>query len=383
MQLKLDDSNFTVANGEITLQLLPKEYALLDFMYRNKGRTFTRGQLLDKVWPLEYPVERTVDDHIYRLRKKLRPFAGLTLQTVRGSGYSLSLAEAAPVRLLNPTTHDTELRNTMTEVFNKFHVYGQGRSMLSLASQKDVLGYELDPQVAVSVHFVQGDLEWLMHTEEVALKDRLFHLFLFYMFTGEPEVKLAVCERVISAQVLHPEDQLELDILTILDLFILAGEPERALDRLVRSYQVISEPEYENFVPVTMITELFAQLAAGAGNEVLMQMDEAIVKALQEKPFLRETGSYNIVKGLWQLRNNQPAEAEALLDEGLDVLERSGFVPLRLYGFYRICHYCRLYLPSHPLHRKYERRFAAVMEDIGLDRYEQRLEELLMQVLKS
>lgn len=169
--------------------------------------------------------------------------------------------------------------------------------MLSLASQKDILGYELDPQVAVSVHFVQGDLEWLMHTEEVPLKDRLFHLFLFYMFTGEPEVKLAVCERVISAQVLHPEDQLELDILTILDLFILAGEPERALDRLVRSYQVISETEYENFVPVTMITELFAQLAAGAGNEVLMQIDQAIVKALQEKPFLRETGSYNIVKG--------------------------------------------------------------------------------------
>ncbi|AIQ45393.1 hypothetical protein R70723_05390 [Paenibacillus sp. FSL R7-0273] len=381
MQLELDESNFTVASGGTAIQLLPKEFALLDFMYRNKGQTFTRSQLLDKVWPLEYPVERTVDDHIYRLRKKLRPFSGLALQTVRGSGYSLSIPETAAVPMFNPTTHDPELREAMREVFSKFHVYGQGKSMLSLAGQKDTLGYALDPEVAVTIHFVQGDLEWLMHTEEVPLKDRLFHLFLFYMFTGDPKKKLEVCERVIQAQVMHPEDQLELDILTILDLFILSGEPERALARLPRSYQAITEPGYENFVPVTMITELFAQLAAGAGNDVLMRLDEAVVQILQEKPFLRETGGYKIIKGLWQLRENQPVEAVRLLDEGIGVLERSGFVPLQLYGFYRIYHYCRLYLPPHPLHRKYERRFLEAMEESGLSRYEQSLENLLMRAL--
>lgn len=382
MQLKLDGSNFTVAAGETAIQLLPKEFALLEFMYRNKGCTFTRGQLLDKVWPLEYPVERTVDDHIYRLRKKLRPFSGLALQTVRGSGYCLSLKETASGTLVNPTTYDPELRDAMREVFSKFHVYGQGRSMLSLASQKDTLGYELDPQVAVTLHFVQGDLDWLMHTEEVPLKDRLFHLFVFYMFTGDPQKKLAVCERMINAQVMHERDQLELDILTILDLFILSGVPERALARLPGSYQAISERGYENFVPVTMITELFAHLAAGSGNDLLTRLDEAVVQILQEKPFLRETGGYKIVKGLWQLRENQMAEAERLLDEGLEVLERSGFVPLSLYGFYRIYHYCRLYLPPHPLHRKYERRFIEAMEESGLSRYEQPLEKLLMQVMK-
>lgn len=381
MQLKLDGSNFTVAAGETAIQLLPKEFALLEFMYRNKGRTFTRGQLLDKVWPLEYPVERTVDDHIYRLRKKLRPFSGLTLQTVRGSGYCLSLKETASGPLVNPTTHDPELRDTMRDVFGKFHVYGQGKSMLSLASQKDILGYELDPQVAVTLHFVQGDLDWLMHTEEVPLKDRLFHLFVFYMFTGDPRKKLAVCERMIKAQVMHERDQLELDILTILDLFILSGTPEQALERLPESYQAISERGYENFVPVTMITELFAHLAAGSGNDVLMRLDEAVVQILREKPFLRETGGYKIVKGLWHLRENQMAEAGQLLDEGLEVLERSGFVPLSLYGFYRIYHYSRLYLPPHPLHRKYERRFIEVMEESGLIRYEQPLEKLLMRVM--
>ncbi|WP_342564607.1 winged helix-turn-helix domain-containing protein [Paenibacillus sp. FSL R7-0345] len=381
MLLELDESNFTVASGGTAIQLLPKEFALLEFMYRNKGRTFTRGQLLDKVWPLEYPVERTVDDHIYRLRKKLRPFSGLALQTVRGSGYSLSLPEPAAVPLVNPTTHDPELREAMREVFSKFHVYGQGKSMLSLAGQKDTLGYALDPQVAVTLHFVQGDLEWFMHTEEVPLKDRLFHLFVFYMFTGDPKRKLAVCERVIEAQVMHERDQLELDILTILDLFIVAGVPERALARLPRSYQAISERGYKNFVPVTMITELFAHLAAGSENDVLSRLDEAIGQILQEKPFLRETGNYKLVKGLWHLRENRPAEAEQLLDEGIEVLERSGFIPLRLYGFYRIYYYCRLYLPPHVLHRKYERRFTEAMEESGLSRYEQPLENLLMRVL--
>jgi DNA-binding winged helix-turn-helix (wHTH) protein len=383
MHLELDGSEFTVSAGEMTIGLLPKEFALLEFLYRNKGLTFSREQLLDKVWPLEYPVERTVDDHIYRLRKKLRKLSGLELKTVRGFGYSLVVPDTGAAALVNPTTYDSELRDTMREVFSKFHVYGQGKSMLMLAGQKDILGYELDPQVSLSVHFVQGDLEWLLYTEEAPLKDRLFYLFLFYMFSGEPKAKLAVCEQVIGQQLLHPQDQMELEILTILDLFILSGAPERALERLTRSYEVIAEPGYENFVPVTMITELFARLAAGAGDDELERLDEAIGQVLLDKPFLRETGSYKIVKGLWLMRSKHWREAEQLLDEGLQVLEMSGFVPLRLYGFYRIYHFCRLYLPVHALHRKYESKFRAVLEDSGLNRLERPLEELLQQVLKS
>lgn len=69
MHLSFDEVHYQVTSEGLDIRLLPKEYALLMFLYRNQGRAFTREQLLDHVWPMEYPVERTVDDHIYRLRK--------------------------------------------------------------------------------------------------------------------------------------------------------------------------------------------------------------------------------------------------------------------------------------------------------------------------
>lgn len=383
MQLELDGSEYTVTAGGVTVTLLPKEFALLQFLYRNRGRTFSREQLLDHVWPLEYPVERTVDDHIYRLRKKLAVLRGLGIRTVRGFGYSLTLPGSPAGVIINPTTNDVELRETMHGVFSKFHVYGQGKSMLTLARQQDILGFELDPEYSMVIHFVQGDLDWLLHTEEVPLKNRLFYLLLYHFFSGEPKERLAYCEQIIERQLLYPEYQLELEILTILDLFTLAGQPERAVERLERSYQVIAELGYENFIPVTMITELFVHLVAGTGDDELNRMDEAIGAVLQEKPFLREIGSYKVVKGLWSLQLEHWQESENLLDEGLQVLEMSEFVPLRLYALYRIVHFCRMFPPSKKLQRKYEDLFALELEQSGLNRMEKPLEHLMQQLLKS
>jgi two-component system phosphate regulon response regulator PhoB len=67
----------------------PTEFRLLEHFMTNPGRAFDRAQLLDRVWGRSvYVEERTVDVHILRLRKVLRPF-GLEhlIQTVRGVGY--------------------------------------------------------------------------------------------------------------------------------------------------------------------------------------------------------------------------------------------------------------------------------------------------------
>ena len=59
---------------------------------RNPDRAFDRNQLLDRVWGRSvYVEERTVDVHILRLRKLLKPY-GLdrTVQTVRSVGYRFS-----------------------------------------------------------------------------------------------------------------------------------------------------------------------------------------------------------------------------------------------------------------------------------------------------
>lgn len=74
--------------GNKLLELTPKEYDLLALLISSPNRVYSREQLLDLVWGMEYMGgTRTVDIHIQRLRKKLGPdFSGI-IQTLHGIGY--------------------------------------------------------------------------------------------------------------------------------------------------------------------------------------------------------------------------------------------------------------------------------------------------------
>jgi len=70
------------------LDLTPKEFDLLALLMNNLDIVFTREQLLDKVWGMDYVGgTRTVDIHIQRLRKKLGTSFEDMLQTIYGIGY--------------------------------------------------------------------------------------------------------------------------------------------------------------------------------------------------------------------------------------------------------------------------------------------------------
>jgi DNA-binding response OmpR family regulator len=76
--------------GGQALALKPKEFDLLAFFLRNRGRAFTRDQLLNQVWGYDFAGDtRTVDVHIRWLRKKIEdvPARPSRLITVRGVGY--------------------------------------------------------------------------------------------------------------------------------------------------------------------------------------------------------------------------------------------------------------------------------------------------------
>jgi two-component system phosphate regulon response regulator PhoB len=85
--LDLNSYRMSVHGKEI--QISPTEYKLLEVLMRNPDRAFERSQLLDRVWGRQiYVEERTVDVHMLRLRKILKPHGvDTTLQTVRGIGY--------------------------------------------------------------------------------------------------------------------------------------------------------------------------------------------------------------------------------------------------------------------------------------------------------
>lgn len=89
--IALDVKNRTVTKNGSKIELLPMEMALLDFLMRRKGQTFTPTDLLNQVWNSESEsTEGAVRKTITRLRKKIDSDGEESLiKSVRGVGYSI------------------------------------------------------------------------------------------------------------------------------------------------------------------------------------------------------------------------------------------------------------------------------------------------------
>ena len=86
MQINYETKKVLVDNKEV--QLTRKEYMILAFLTQSPQRFFTREQILSQVWDEDaYVIERSVDVHIARLRKKLG-IIGENIINRTGFGYS-------------------------------------------------------------------------------------------------------------------------------------------------------------------------------------------------------------------------------------------------------------------------------------------------------
>ena len=84
----IDLTNCEVAVGGKAVELTFKEYELLKLLAANKGRVYTREDLLNKIWGYEYyGGDRTVDVHVRRLRSKIEGPTDTFIETVRNIGY--------------------------------------------------------------------------------------------------------------------------------------------------------------------------------------------------------------------------------------------------------------------------------------------------------
>ena len=95
-KLRVDDLEMDllarmVKRGGQALDLLPREFRLLEYLMRHAGQVVTRTMLLEHVWDYHFdPQTNVIDVHISRLRQKIdRGFSHALLHTVRGAGYSL------------------------------------------------------------------------------------------------------------------------------------------------------------------------------------------------------------------------------------------------------------------------------------------------------
>lgn len=91
-ELALDRMTRMASRGDRQIELLPKEYQLLEYLMRHAGQVVTRTMLLEAVWDYSFnPGTNVIDVHISRLRSKIDTGDETPLiHTVRGAGYRLS-----------------------------------------------------------------------------------------------------------------------------------------------------------------------------------------------------------------------------------------------------------------------------------------------------
>lgn len=89
--LTLDTARHQVARGGEEIPLLPKEFAILEYLMRHPGTVLSREQIEDRIWNYEYAgSSNNVDGYMSRLRKKIDGGReDKLLHTVRGMGWTI------------------------------------------------------------------------------------------------------------------------------------------------------------------------------------------------------------------------------------------------------------------------------------------------------
>jgi two-component system OmpR family response regulator len=92
--LELDPARHWVSQGEVEVELTPREYGVLEFLMRHAGAVVTKQEILRSVWDINYEGDdNIVEVYVGYLRRKVdAPFGTHSIHTVRGVGYRLASA---------------------------------------------------------------------------------------------------------------------------------------------------------------------------------------------------------------------------------------------------------------------------------------------------
>jgi len=89
--LSIDLVKRKVVRAETVIELQPREFALLEYLMRNRGRVVSKTMIMENVWDFNFdPQTNVIEARICRLRDKVdRSFETKLIHTIRGAGYVL------------------------------------------------------------------------------------------------------------------------------------------------------------------------------------------------------------------------------------------------------------------------------------------------------
>ncbi|WP_127491022.1 winged helix-turn-helix domain-containing protein [Paenibacillus glycanilyticus] len=369
--IHFNPDTYQVAYAGERVSFLPKEFALFRFLYEHAGRSFTREALLDAVWPMEAPTDRTVDDHIYRVRRKLAGWSHLVrVETVRGQGYKL--VRRAPESNVNPLSFDEQFAVDVKRLFSRYHSLGMGAAMQLLSENREVLSLPGDPYNDAYLRFIRGDFEWLLTADGVSLWQKLtYAVYIHSIIQPEPAATLPYIEKLLAqdnANALAWRYDLQLSLVL---LYTEVGKPDLAREGLDTIRQEIEGLDSPSFTALFLLKETYLAIWTGkleAADAKLRECDELLLR----HPIKRERGAYLVAMAMLLYRRSSIPAARLALDEGLETLRHTEFLPHLLFSLSTLLRFLAIHQCDETYRLAYQRQW-----DQLAVRY--RFEELLPQ----
>lgn len=321
-----NDDDFSVNYRGKTITLLPKEFELLHFLYRNRNQVFSRTHLLDAVWTMSDSYERTVDDHVYRLRKRLYGLKGIRIETIRGRGYRLILEDTRWEK--NPMARDEQFQAGIDMLFQRYILYGQGKGLLFLKQHYDQIDVEMASSKKLFMHFITGQFRDLLEIEGVSFWEKAFYLlYLYSIIQFDAGKALSFYIRALKQSQLPPRHQREVEDYSTLRLLIDTDQKEVVRRKIQQLRSDCPNPLY------LCNLEIYLTLSAGEASKFKIREGEILYS---EYPYLREQGRFLLLKGLWSWNIGDEKVAKQLFDEGLNLLKTSEIVPSLIQGVHDV-----------------------------------------------
>ncbi len=93
--LSIDINSYSVKRGSAKIYLTRREFSLLEYLMKNRGKVLSRGMIMEHVWDMETDIfSNTIETHILNLRRKIDiPGKKKLIHTIQGRGYKLDTKE--------------------------------------------------------------------------------------------------------------------------------------------------------------------------------------------------------------------------------------------------------------------------------------------------
>ncbi|WP_052401044.1 winged helix-turn-helix domain-containing protein [Oceanobacillus jeddahense] len=320
MGLVFNQKGYAITYQDKEIQLLRREYDLLSFLYQNEGHGFSRSELLDAVWENEFPVDRTVDDHIFRLRKKLNSVKEvINIKTIRGYGYSLEIKKPA---LRGPIAHNQKINNLSQQLLSTYQLYGYGQALKIFQQNNDDLGVLQSEETQQLSWLTNPSLLSIVQDRSIPFKQKsLLYIHLYLITSENPKKTLKYFNQIKNQGYFSKVNKNEAATLTPIFINIMCNQYEKAT-QLVEDAKVI--PPTDGFYPSIQLFKLmlFIQLNDKTAIQTLSNQLEMYFK---DFPFQREMALYQMLQGMIHIQNREAMKGKELVYLGLQAAKDTGF----------------------------------------------------------